>query len=295
MRYERIHPPAHLKDYIRHFWILESDCVDPLPKTFGPVADGCPGLIFQQSEKGTFYDQKNKKLPNIFLYGQTTKHTEINSVGKFSTIGIYFYPDALKSIFGFDAEKLTNSCIDLGLLSDRQGFSLSEQLLNVAGRHPAGRHSASRNGGRHPAPVVHQIELLSSYLFFQIKKNNVQTDETTQYILSQIIQSKGGISLKELRKNAQLSERSFERKFKQWVGISPKLFSRVCRFQASLNQLRNNNYDKLSDVAFENGYADQSHFIRSFKEFAGFSPYQYQKQSNEVVENFPQLISSRKS
>jgi len=87
-----------------------------------------------------------------------------------------------------------------------------------------------------------------------------------------------------------LSEKSFERKFKQGVGISPKLFSRICRFQAALNQLRNNHYRKLSDVAYENGYADQSHFIRAFKEFAGFSPQQYRLQSHEVVENLPELI-----
>jgi AraC-like DNA-binding protein len=54
--------------------------------------------------------------------------------------------------------------------------------------------------------------------------------------------------------------------------------------------LRNNHYHKLSDIAFENEYADQSHFIRAFKEFAGFSPYRYRQQSNEVVENFAELI-----
>jgi AraC-like DNA-binding protein len=46
----------------------------------------------------------------------------------------------------------------------------------------------------------------------------------------------------------------------------------------------------LSDIAFENGYADQSHFIRAFQEFAGFTPNQYQKQLLEVVANFPQLL-----
>ncbi|UOQ68039.1 helix-turn-helix domain-containing protein [Hymenobacter volaticus] len=93
-----------------------------------------------------------------------------------------------------------------------------------------------------------------------------------------------------MQESLHMSERSFQRKFKQHVGIPPKLFSRICRFQVSLNQLRNHQYHKLSDVAFENDYADQSHYIRSFQEFAGCSPYQYQRQVNELVENFPLII-----
>jgi AraC-like DNA-binding protein len=54
------------------------------------------------------------------------------------------------------------------------------------------------------------------------------------------------------------------------------LFARICRFQASLNQIRNNDYCRLSDIAYENEYADQSHLIRAFKEFAGISPNKYQ-------------------
>jgi AraC-like DNA-binding protein len=270
MKYKQIQPPDNLKNYVRKFWTLESNADDGLSKTFGTIADGCPGLIFQQPEKGIFYDQNNKQLPSTFLYGQTTEHTKLHSIGKLSTIGIYFYPHALKSIFGFDADELTNSCLDISLLPARQGHQLSEQLLNTPS-------------------VAEQVKLLSSYLFAQIERNSAQADEITQHALSQIIGSKGSLSLEDLQKNLHLSERSIERKFKQSVGISPKLFSRICRFQASLNQLRNNDYDKLSDLAFENDYADQSHLIRAFNEFAGLSPYQFQKQSHEVVENFPEL------
>ena len=73
------------------------------------------------------------------------------------------------------------------------------------------------------------------------------------------------------------------------MGVSPKLFARISRFQASLSQLRNNDFNKLSDLAFDNDYADQSHFIRSFREFAGFSPHQLRKQSVELLENFTEL------
>lgn len=155
-------------------------------------------------------------------------------------------------------------------MKENQGLQLSEQLL-------------------HTDSTGERINILSAYLFAQIRRNNRQQDEKIQFALSLILRSRGNISLKELQKNTQLSERSFERRFKQSIGITPKLFSRICRFQASLKQLRKNNYSKLSDIAFENEYADQSHFIRTFQEFAGFSPYQYQKQSTEVDENLLNL------
>lgn len=270
MKYEQIQPPQYLQKYIRYFWTLESNGTVTETKNFRVIADGCPGLIYQQPDKGTF-SQNKKQLPETFLFGQATKHAEICLQGSFSTIGVFFYPHALNSVFGFNAAELTNSCLDLNLTALKQNFFLSDQLSGAIS-------------------TVNKIEVLSSYLFSQIRKNTVHQTRGMQHALSKIIHSKGSISLKQLQLELQLSERSFERKFKSYVGISPKLFSRICRFQTSLNQLRERSYTKLSDIAFENDYTDQSHFIRSFKEFAGFSPNQYQKQSNEVAENFAELI-----
>ncbi|MBC7829532.1 MAG: AraC family transcriptional regulator [Chitinophagaceae bacterium] len=264
MKYEQIKPPDQLQGHIKYYWTMESS-VDSVTNTFRTIADGCPGLIFQQTENGDFY-QNNKKLPGIFLYGQATRHAELYMAGRSTTVGIFFYPHALKSIFGLNADELTDSCIDMELITSSQNFQLSQQLMNTS----------STND---------RIKILSSYLFCQIRNDKRQPDGTIEFALSLILKSEGNIPLKELQENIQLSERSFERRFKQSIGISPKLFSRICRFQASLNQLRKNKYNKLSDIAFENEYADQSHFIRTFKEFAGFSPFQYQKQSKEIVEN----------
>lgn len=260
MNYKQIQPPAYLTDYVQYFWTLES----AVPTTFGTIADGFPGLIFQQGNE-TFY-QNDKHLPGFFLYGQATTFASISSAEQFSTIGVCFYPHALKSVFGLNAHELTDSCLDFDLFSGINGDRLNERMLNAPS-------------------LKDQIELLSQYLLSQIKLNNTDADGIIHYSLEQMIKSKGGISLKDLYQDLNLSERSFERKFKQSIGVSPKLYARICRFKVSLNQLKTNDYQKLSDIAYENDYADQSHFIRSFKEFAGFSPYQYPKQANVVIEN----------
>lgn len=237
------------------------------------MADGCPGLIFQQSASGTFY-QENKELPDLLLYGQTTKYTELHVTGTICSIGVCCYPHALKSVFGLNADELTNSCLDLDILSASRDFYLAERLGNTPS-------------------LTEKIAVIAAFLFKQINENSTPADEVTHFALSQIIASGGSIPLKDLQQQLQLTERSFERRFKQGVGISPKLFSRICRFQNSLKQLKSNNYSKLSDIAFEHDYADQSHYIRAFKEFAGFSPYQYQKKSTEAEAGSNFLLMTR--
>ena len=72
-----------------------------------------------------------------------------------------------------------------------------------------------------------------------------------------------------------MSERTFQRLFESNVGISPKMFSRICQFHSAFQQLDEGRFTKLSDIAYQNGYADQSHMIRTFKEFTNVSPKEY--------------------
>jgi AraC-like DNA-binding protein len=265
-----ISPSEILKPFVRYLWVLESDSNEKAPATFSALPDGCPGIMFQQSDKGAFCDNHNKKLPDIFLYGQTLEPAKMQSQGKLSTVGVCFHPDALKSLFGMDANELTGSCVDLLLLQNKKGRRLTEKLW-------------------YANTIEEQVKVLSAFLVSSIQNNGSVHDAVTQYAVAEILQFKGRLSLKDLHRKLRMTERSFERRFKQSVGISPKLFSRICCFQESLTQLRNNNYDKLSDIAYDNGYADQSHFIRSFKEFAGVSPIEFTKQLNEVTENFAEI------
>ena len=95
--------------------------------------------------------------------------------------------------------------------------------------------------------------------------------------IKQIIQDSGQISLIELSDKLQLSKRTLERNFYKETGLLPKQFARIIQFQASLRQLRTKEYNKLSDIVYSNGYADQSHFIHVFKSFTGLTPKEYVK------------------
>jgi AraC-like DNA-binding protein len=275
MNYRIILPPENLKPFVRYFWVLESNNNSDEQETFNPLPDGCPGIMFQPPDKGTFYlEEGTKQLPGIMLYGQAIQPAKMVLTGKLNTVGVCLQPHALQSVFGITAHELTGKCVDLGLIQHKKEKNLQEKLVNATS-------------------IEEQINLLSSNLINSVQHNSDKQDAMTKFAVSEIFRGKGEISFDALLKQLQLSERTLERRFKQSIGVSAKLFSRICRFQESLNQLRKNNYQKLSDIAYENGYSDQSHFIRTFKEFTGVSPFDYKKQLSEVAENFPKVKSYR--
>jgi AraC-like DNA-binding protein len=251
--------------------VLESGAGNDSPKTFKTIPDGLPGLIYQQSDNGIFY-QEDEQLPSMFLYGQSTKPANIRIAGSFKTMGIYFYPYALQSVFGLSAKELTDISVDMVALAGSRAMSMLEQL-------GAGSSIETR------------LDILTSFISHQVDKYNKRENELLPYVVSKIIQSKGTLSIKDLRLEIGLTERTFERKFLQGIGIPPRLFARICRFQAALNQLRTADFNKLSDLAYEHDYADQSHFIRVFREFTGFSPLEYRQHSRGQVQNFPHVVS----
>lgn len=247
--------PLHLQSHIHSIWTLNGMGAKDEPNSFGTTADGRPGLIVQLPERGIYF-QKDKELPPAFLYGAATCPGTIEVVGEFSTIGIYFHPTALKSVFGLNADALTDTCVDLNLVlgseNRRRVADLDESLT-----------------------LDKRVAVMADVLLSEIDRNTQRQDANLIPILAEIAATAGSLSVKELGVRHRLSERSLERKFRQSVGLSPRMYLRIVRFQETVKQLRAGHYAKLSDVAYDQGYADQSHFIRAFKEFSGLSPKDY--------------------
>jgi AraC-like DNA-binding protein len=63
--------------------------------------------------------------------------------------------------------------------------------------------------------------------------------------------------------------------FEKNIGVSPNEFRKIHQFNRAFRQLNNRQFQNLSDIAYENGYADQSHYIRTFKAFTNITPKEY--------------------
>jgi transcriptional regulator GlxA family with amidase domain len=101
-----------------------------------------------------------------------------------------------------------------------------------------------------------------------------------------MLQKDGMIPIERLQKMAGISERQLERQFQTQVGLTPKFFSRLLRFQKVFKAVMQNRNLGWSFIASECGYYDQAHFIHDFKSFSGQNPSAYFNEDHRMAEYF---------
>ncbi|RYG00340.1 MAG: AraC family transcriptional regulator [Chitinophagaceae bacterium] len=266
---EYIAVPLSLARQVTAMWhITGSDTIENQHQ-FITMADGCPGLVFQDPASGFMYFGE-KNLSPLYLYGQATRASGISVIGKFDAIGVCLHPTALKRLFRIAADSITDSCVPVHELIGGSFRTITEKLVKA----PDNKERAS---------------VLHSFLENLQTESAVREDQVTETAVDEIVASAGWIKLPDLQKRLHITERSLERRFRDHVGLSPNMFARICRFQDTMRLLRSTEYTKLSDIAYDSGYADQSHFIRTFRAFAGCSPNQYLKRSVALIDSFPEV------
>ncbi|HEX2629185.1 MAG TPA: helix-turn-helix domain-containing protein [Chitinophagaceae bacterium] len=253
MKTQLLLPPLSISRYVQSIIViedyhLEADFVIPL------IARGYPSIVFQDTGQCI----SGNRTDRLVLYGQNVKPFHFNTTERVIIIAFFLYPHLLKSIFGFGAKESRDISIDLGVSPQAKKINLTEQLLNA------------------PSLSI-RLQLMTGFIQDLCEASWSDENQSILFATSQIIKDKGLSSPRTIREKLHLTERTFERLFETHVGVSPKLFNKICQFHSAFQQFSNRNYNKLSDVAFENGYSDQSHFIRVFKEFTNLTPGEYLK------------------
>jgi len=261
MNHQQFEPPPSLKDYVSHFWVLESQDKNPDPRTFTVMSSGYPGLIFLENP-GAITGFEGERLPQLFVFGQATKAGQLHFSGEFRNIGVSFRPAALKYLFGFDASELTHQNTSIGNLVKS---SLSERLANC-------------NSARQKVSCI--AEFLEKQANLHGSANN-----RLEYAIKRLQQGK---RLPDVQHDLNLSERSLERLFLSHIGITPVMYTRIIRFQTAIALIRQGRSRSLTDIAHSLDYFDQSHFIRDFRLFSGVTPGVYLRKAIEHMPGFPE-------
>ena len=129
------------------------------------------------------------------------------------------------------------------------------------------------------AKVEQRIAILEKFLLkkcseirLHYRVNNVEN------ALSLIKNLKGSIGVSKLMYETNTSRRTLERAFKNYLGITPKLYCELTRFNAAKELMDTNLLNQnLSGLAFDLNYCDGSHFSAEFKRFADMTPMEYIK------------------
>lgn len=116
-------------------------------------------------------------------------------------------------------------------------------------------------------------QILCSQQFNEARTRWTRADLTFLHAaLERLYHTQGHIRMRALAADCAYSLRQFERRFKQRIGVSPKMFARILRFEALLNSLIHEPAVPFADAAARLGYHDQAHVIHEFKTWAGCTP-----------------------
>lgn len=254
MEYQKYRPPAALQNYIRYFWSFDSSQTASSSLHIKSFADQFPRLIFQDLRCfAPIRNLQGEELPICYISGIDTKPTDALMGSSFSHFGVSFFPHALNAFFKVDAQELINEMPAIQLFCKAE----IQHRLEIAKSHLA------------------RVQLLSQYFY-----EKLYASKRKELFINHIIQSNSinyDSHIFDLPKKFPVSERQLERKFKTSVGISPKKFQRIIRFEKSLQLLQRADYKQLTAIAYQLNYTDQSHFIKDFKTFSGMTPYEFVK------------------
>lgn len=228
-------PAAPLRDYVSHYWLSLSNG----DNTYSVLPDGAVDVVVAIGTTTCRVD----------IFGTTTSRTELPLDVGAHYLGIRFKPGQSRRFLDIKALELTNSNLPA------QGL-LCTDILGVAETVTADR----------------MFEHLDAVLLKHLKHRpplHSRIDDVLQCLEA----ARGIVSVPQLANMYGRSRRQFERHFRDVVGLPPKLFSQVIRFQRA-SMLLTHSRLPLAQIAMELGYADQSHFTHEFVRFYGHPPSQ---------------------
>ncbi len=131
-----------------------------------------------------------------------------------------------------------------------------------------------------------KFEAIEQWISGQFKEDDFYTD-MIQYAVETIQNTSSRISIAELAEKSGYSQKQFIALFKKYVGITPKQFHRITRFNQILATVENEKRISWTAIANDCGYFDQAHFIKDFKSFSGLNPQQYLSDIGDYPNFFP--------
>lgn len=249
-----------IKKLVKYFWVFEKPGLTTLCHKLLPVNN--IDIIFNLLSPMTFVKNgmSNETSDNIYFRGITNKHIIIKQQGAVLTLGASFFPAGFYPFFRIPVSEFRNEILGLDTILKNSVNEIEAKLR--------GSDSISR-----------KIELLEEF-FLELLDQSALLDLNTYNLLHLFYST--DLSINDFCLKNSVHPRTFERLFNKYIGTTPKLFSRLCRFQVLLNNLINRQEKNLTTLAHEFEFFDQPHFIKDFESFTGSSPSKFLKEKKSI-------------
>jgi methylphosphotriester-DNA--protein-cysteine methyltransferase len=248
-------PAPPLSQFVSQIWLCEGYAPAHVKERILP--DGSIQIVINLRENVTrFYDRKNTSQCESFrgavISGAQSEFSVIDTAEQASVIGVQFKPGGAYPFLGMPANELRNTHISLDALWGADGINLRDQLLE------AGTPEA-------------KFRVIERALMAQAT-GSPAGHPALEYALREFQNIPKLRTISSVTRNIGVSKRRFIQMFDERVGLTPKLFCRVRRFQSALRLIAEGGRIGWAGLAVDCGYFDQAHFIHDFMGFSGFNP-----------------------
>jgi AraC-like DNA-binding protein len=261
-------PKPPLSNFVDNLWLYEGHEAENTIERILPT--GTLELVINlRQNKLLFYDADRPEICSRFsgaiVSGAHGRGFTPDASEEVCIIGVHFKPGGAFPFLGLPAGDLADTHVNLEILWGPSASRLRERLCEAS-----------------TSAVRFQLleESLLSHLCHGVEKHYA-----VSAALEMFAENQGGPIVREAAKYLGLSQRRFIQVFKTEVGMTPKLFSRIQRFQQTRSFIQQNGSPHWAVLALDLGYFDQSHLIREFLEFSGLSPTDYLNRHKSLIEH----------
>lgn len=260
MEYRYCIPAASaLSHFVKECW--QVDRLNTVSRQETIIPKGVVEMIFNFQETNDLYAQlagEDFRIPGCFINGYHTHPVRIRLSGRQTFFGAVFHPAAIKALFGMPACEFANCCVDL-------------TLVNASFRY-LWYHLAEQNS------FHDRITVFSDWLQ---KRFTCLTgrEQTFNSFLAGHLQ--GSITVPELAGRLCYSPRQLSRKLQELTGMNTEQTLLYIKYLQAIH-LMHHSQSSLTGIGYVSGFADQSHFIRTFKSFARLTPSEYRHNKSHI-------------
>lgn len=267
-------PSPALREYVRLLQLIHFDfsaSVAALPvKPYWPRPENCLAFYLRDPEAVAYATSSQLVAkPRVALIGQPTELTHRHVGRHCLVLQVVFQPGALYRLIGLPGQELTNTFVDAEAVFPREISRVAERLGSAS----------------HYAEMTAIVEAFLLQLVQQRRHERLPIDKVSQLLLGHTrLGQPAGLSVEQLASAACLSVKQYYRKSVERLGVGPKLFGRITRFDQAIKLHNAHPTPDWLSVALAAGYHDYQHLVRDFKDFTTRTPTGFAQQENQAPE-----------
>ena len=256
MLYKTFIPKAPLNRFVDYLWLFDGGQATRKERI---VPSGTTELVINLCEDQIRIENQERLQPEVLsgatLSGPYSKMFVIDATQHECMLGVHFKPGGVFPFLNISAGELTNTHTNLVDLWGSDARELRDRLC------------ASSS-------YLERFGIMEAFLGERLRFVSRQ-HASIDLALNAFGPYGNWMSVTDAAREAGICQRQFTKVFGVQVGLSPKLFCRILRFQRARVLTDRNKKPDWADIALDCGYFDQSHLINDFHEFSGMTPTEY--------------------